>query len=1050
MPDRSKAASYSTSDDAAVADMLAEPAPDPADLHEAAEAVSIADAQALPTLRTRVWQGGTADWYDPSAWRTTGGAAAGYPLPGDTADIGSGTAVLLGSEAKNSDTFSGNNVNLGGQGHATLDLVDATVGGFFNVTSQGDAEILATGTSTFSGSLRGGLPGATTGLTLASLTNGSEAGNLVLEQAIMSGVGQLTLQGTVTVEGRAALEAASAVNDGTVHLIGNSNAYDPAAAFNHIAGDVSGHGSFDLRFDTTLQIDGAVGSGQTISFGGVGDTLALGRSATFAGSIASFGIGDRIDLKDATYDADAAARYDAGARTLTVSDAKSGQVLASLANVEAQDGALTVTSDGSTGGLTIGYAAALPPATYGLRGGDMAMRSDVARATLKVPGTTTPIDGTGIKIGIISGSLDYHESGTPDPLAAAIQAGYVPADLADGSHNLQDGTGTSDNEGLAMAELVHQVAPGADIYFASAKGSGGVAGAVELLDKAGCRVIADDIAYSDDPHYQINSSACSAIENAVQNHGVNYFVAAGNFGHAFLDSDFKPSQQTLLDGSTVKAQVFGNGTPYELISVPGNSAAGNGPNLSSELHLQWAAPVGQGSASALQIKVFDANNDPVTNEINGSFVSARIGSVPGCDFALPASTTGQVYKVAVYQAPGATVRPSEFEFTLQKAGGSGESPGGTIDDLQAGAGAGNLRGDELLPDVNTIGQIDFASSAVFGQKPSAAVPASDFGPGELLYQPDGTPYPKPVSTGKVDMAAPSGIDTSVANFTPFFGTSAATPNAAAVAALMLQANPNLTTAQVTQLLEQSAIPFGDPDQTGAGLIQADTAISLAVAVACFCKGTRIRAVRGSREVEVAIEALAIGDLVVTASGDQRAVRWIGTRSYSGRFASRNPDALPVRFKAGSLADNVPVRDLLISPKHAMFLDGVLVPAEYLVNGLSIIKETRVDRVDYYHVELDSHDVLLAEGAASESFVDDGGRAIFQNAHEYAALFQHERRREAVYCAPRLDQGFLLEATRKRIRERAHGRRVEARSREVLPRLPGRTSLGLGLAAPDRA
>jgi hypothetical protein len=186
--------------------------------------------------------------------------------------------------------------------------------------------------------------------------------------------------------------------------------------------------------------------------------------------------------------------------------------------------------------------------------------------------------------------------------------------------------------------------------------------------------------------------------------------------------------------------------------------------------------------------------------------------------------------------------------------------------------------------------------------------------------------------------------------------------------------------------------------------------------ACYAPGTRIATADGER----AIEQLAIGDLVRTAGGALRPVKWIARRSYAARFARRNPGLWPVVIRTGALADGVPARDLRVSPLHAMFLDGVLVPAEALLNGTSICQPEPAGEVAYVHVELETHDVIVAEGAPSESFVDDDSRAMFQNAQEYARLYPGEARRDAFYCAPRVTQGFALEAIRRRIAVRAFG------------------------------
>jgi glycosyltransferase involved in cell wall biosynthesis len=191
-------------------------------------------------------------------------------------------------------------------------------------------------------------------------------------------------------------------------------------------------------------------------------------------------------------------------------------------------------------------------------------------------------------------------------------------------------------------------------------------------------------------------------------------------------------------------------------------------------------------------------------------------------------------------------------------------------------------------------------------------------------------------------------------------------------------------------------------------------LSISESLPCFARGTRILTSHG----EVAVEDLRIDDEVLTACGTARPIRWIGRRSYSGRFASSNRDVLPVCVRAGALADGVPHRDLWLSPLHAIFLDGMLIPASALVNGLSIVQAQSVDQIEYFHVELDSHDVIHAEGALSETFVDDDGREMFQNAAEFRMLYPDAVRVPPRYCAPRVEDGEELETVRRRIAMRA--------------------------------
>jgi len=183
-----------------------------------------------------------------------------------------------------------------------------------------------------------------------------------------------------------------------------------------------------------------------------------------------------------------------------------------------------------------------------------------------------------------------------------------------------------------------------------------------------------------------------------------------------------------------------------------------------------------------------------------------------------------------------------------------------------------------------------------------------------------------------------------------------------------------------------------------------------VTVACFLRGTRIRTEHG----ETAIENLRIGDRVTTLSGVARPIRWIGRRSYPGWSTRGNLDVQPVLVRAGAMGEMLPTRDLWVSPGHALYLDGMLISARDLVNGDSIVQEESVEEIAYFHLEFDTHAVIFAEGAPSESFVDEETREIFDNAAEFHERYPDAPSQPVRYCAPRLGEGPELEAVRRRL------------------------------------
>ena len=149
-------------------------------------------------------------------------------------------------------------------------------------------------------------------------------------------------------------------------------------------------------------------------------------------------------------------------------------------------------------------------------------------------------------------------------------------------------------------------------------------------------------------------------------------------------------------------------------------------------------------------------------------------------------------------------------------------------------------------------------------------------------------------------------------------------------------------------------------------------------LACFLAGTLIRTPEGG----VAVEALQPGDLVMTTSGLAKPVLWVGRRAVETRLAHPLTDT-PIRFKAHALGLNMPERDLYVSPDHALLVDGVLVQAGALVNGTTIARPRDLpETFTYYHVELENHDFLYAEGLPAETFLDNGQRAGFDNASEF--------------------------------------------------------------------
>ena len=210
---------------------------------------------------------------------------------------------------------------------------------------------------------------------------------------------------------------------------------------------------------------------------------------------------------------------------------------------------------------------------------------------------------------------------------------------------------------------------------------------------------------------------------------------------------------------------------------------------------------------------------------------------------------------------------------------------------------------------------------------------------------------------------------------------------------------------------------------------------------CYVTGTRILTDRG----EIAVEDLAVGDRVVTVAGQHRPIAWIGHRALD-ITRHRDPALVwPVRVEAGAFGDNRPHRDLWLSPEHAVLVGGVLVQVGRLLNGATIAQVPR-DHVTYWHIELDSHDLVWAEGLEAESFLDTGNRDAF--AEGGGALQLHPRfagTPGGAACMPLVETGPDLFAVKAALLRRAEalgyawdgeddlhvvvdGRRIEAAER----------------------
>ncbi|HVG33238.1 MAG TPA: putative Ig domain-containing protein, partial [Pyrinomonadaceae bacterium] len=430
-------------------------------------------------------------------------------------------------------------------------------------------------------------------------------------------------------------------------------------------------------------------------------------------------------------------------------------------------------------------------------------------------------------------------------LAAAVASGDTgPVTVLPGQSGTSAGQCAATNacdEGTAMLELIHDLAPGAQLYFATAfGGSANMANNIRNLRAAGCDIIVDDVFYFAESPFQdgqapgiispTNGGVVAQAVNDVTASGALYFSSAGNSGNK-TDGTSGVWEGDFVDGGNVPAIIAAAGGAGRVHQFPGGlnfdtvTVAG-----SSQYNLNWSDPLG-GSANDYDLFMLNAAGTSV--------LTASTGNQSGTQDPFEAVGIPTSGGVPVANVRLVIVRFSGVGRYLRLTTNRGRLSVNTPGQTTGHSTALNAFGVAATPAATAFG----AAPNPVGPFPNAFNSAnqtelfSSDGPRKLFYQADGTPFTpgNVLSTGgisrqKPDITAADGASvTGAGGFgITFFGTSAAAPDAAAIAALLKSANPALTPAQVRDALQNSAIDIETPGvdrDTGYGIVMADAALN---------------------------------------------------------------------------------------------------------------------------------------------------------------------------------------------------------------------------------